>query len=338
MSRKSILLSILALLIVIGAVMAYRVYTRVYDRYYGKVSVRIYVPEGTSESALRDTLETRLGDFGKNVFWVWKLQKADPKKAHGSYVVDIGENAIALSRRLRSGRQTPLRVTFNNIRTLDMLAERIASKMEWGADDFIVACDSVLPAKGFRKAQYTAAFLPDTYEFFWTTDAVDVVRRLSDVRDAFWNDERRAKAASMGLNPVGVATIASIVEEETAKADERPKVARLYMNRLDRGMLLQADPTVKFALGDFGLRRIYNSHLAVDSPYNTYKYKGLPPGPIRVAERATLEAVLDAPKHNYIYMCAKEDFSGYHNFAADITAHNGNAARYHRALSARNIR
>lgn len=219
-----------------------------------------------------------------------------------------------------------------------MLAERIASKMEWGADDFIAACDSVLPAKGFRKAQYTAAFLPDTYEFFWTTDAVDVVRRLSDVRDAFWNDERRAKAASMGLNPVGVATLASIVEEETAKADERPKVARLYLNRLDRGMLLQADPTVKFALGNFGLRRIYNSHLAVDSPYNTYKYKGLPPGPIRVAERATLEAVLDAPKHNYIYMCAKEDFSGYHNFAADITAHNSNAARYHRALSARNIR
>ncbi|MDE5595777.1 MAG: endolytic transglycosylase MltG, partial [Muribaculaceae bacterium] len=165
-----------------------------------------------------------------------------------------------------------------------------------------------------------------------------LVKRLSDIRDKFWNEERRAKAASMGINPVGIATVASIVEEETAKKDERPKVARLYLNRLKRGMLLQADPTVKFAIGDFGLRRIYNTHLTVDSPYNTYKYKGLPPGPIRIPERSTLEAVLDAPAHNYIYMCAKEDFSGYHNFATDIAEHNRNAARYHRALSQRNIR
>ncbi len=337
MKRSIIVIVIIAVLLVICVAAGMYVYGKVYARYEGE-SVRIYLPSGTDESAMKDSLQTRLGEFGEDVFSVWRLHRADVSRAHGSYVVEPGDRALDISRRLRSGRQTPIKVTFNNVRTLDQLAERIASKMEWGADDFMAACDSILPHKGFRKAQFPAAFIPDTYEFFWTTPAVELVKRLSDIRDKFWNEERRAKAASMGLNPVGIATVASIVEEETAKKDERPKVARLYLNRLKRGMLLQADPTVKFAIGDFGLRRIYNTHLTVDSPYNTYKYKGLPPGPIRIPERSTLEAVLDAPAHNYIYMCAKEDFSGYHNFATDIAEHNRNAARYHRALSQRNIR
>lgn len=337
MNRKAVILIIFGVLLLIGGGVAYYYGSKIYARYGGE-SIRIYIPAGVTENELKDSLQHRLGEFGDDVFMVWKLHRADAARAHGSYVVDPGERAIDLSRRLRSGRQTPIKVTFNNVRTLDQLAERVASKMEWGSDDFMAACDSVLPPKGFRKPQFPAAFLPDTYEFFWTTPAIDVVKRLSDVRDKFWNEERRAKAASMGLKPVDVATLASIVEEETAKRDERPKVARLYLNRLKKGMLLQADPTVKFAVGDFGLKRIYNSHLGVDSPYNTYKNKGLPPGPIRVPERSTLEAVLEAPSHNYIYMCAKEDFSGYHNFATDIAEHNRNAARYHRALSQRNIR
>ena len=337
MNRRVTVLAVIGALLLIGGIVAYYYGSKIYSRYGGE-SVRLYIPAGISEVALKDSLQSRLGDFGDDVFTVWKLHRADLAKTHGSYVVDPGDRALSISRRLRAGRQTPVRVTFNNVRTLDQLADRVASKMEWGSDDFLAACNSVLPAKGFRKAQYPAAFLPDTYEFFWTTPAEEVVTKLSDVRDKFWNEERRAKAASLGLNPVGVATLASIVEEETAKSDERPKVARLYLNRLNKGMLLQADPTVKFAVGDFSLKRIYNSHLAVNSPYNTYKNKGLPPGPIRVAERSTLEAVLDAPSHNYIYMCAKDDFSGYHNFASDFAEHNRNAARYHKALSQRNIR
>lgn len=337
MKRKSILFVIVAVFFLIAGGISFFYVSKINAKYSGD-DIRIFIPANIDEKALADSLTARLGDFGKNVYSVWKLHRATVAKSHGSYLVKNGDRAIDISRRLRSGRQTPVRVTFNNIRTLDMLAERLASRMEWGAPDFIAACDSVLPAKGFKKAQYTAAFLPDTYEFFWTTPATDVVKRLSDVRDNFWNSERRAQAATLGLSPVAVATLASIVEEETAKADERPKVARLYLNRLNKGMLLQADPTVKFAIGDFALKRIYNYHLNVDSHYNTYKYKGLPPGPIRLAERSAIEAVLNAPHHDYIYMCAKDDFSGYHNFASNLNDHNANAARYHRALSRRNIR
>ncbi|MDE7125694.1 MAG: endolytic transglycosylase MltG, partial [Muribaculaceae bacterium] len=173
---------------------------------------------------------------------------------------------------------------------------------------------------------------------YWTASPAAIVENLVDVRDRFWNDSRSAKARAIGLTPAQVATVASIVEEETAKADERPLVARLYLNRLEKGMPLQADPTVKFSLGEFGLRRITGAHLKVESPYNTYKYKGLPPGPIRIADRSAIDDVLDAPRHNYIYMCAKEDFSGYHNFATDYASHANNARRYRQALDRRGIK
>ncbi len=309
--------------------------------YAGPDTAVLLVPDRATESQIADSLYAATGDraYAEGVIRAWKLLKGYPESANGRYVVEPGTPAYKLARRLQTGRQTPVRLTFNNIRTLDQLAERVGSRMEFGPSDFLAACDSVLPALGFRnRSEYPAAFIPDTYEFYWNTGADQVVERLAAVRSAYWSDERRERARALGLNPVGVATVASIVEEETAAKDERPLVARLYLNRLAAGMKLQADPTVKFAVGDFSLRRITGTHLRVSSPYNTYLNEGLPPGPIRIPERATLESVLDAPEHNYVYMCAKPDFSGRHNFATDFASHRANAEAYRKALDARGIK
>lgn len=333
MKLKIALISILAVI----AAGAWWTYSYCSDSYKGS-DTWIYISRTTDAKALADTLQSRLGDYGSKVFRLWDATDGKISTARGAYLVESGDKAWALARRLKNGQQTPVKISFNNLRTVDELAARIAAQMDFSAADFIAACDSVLPHAGFRKAEYAAAFLPDTYEFYWSAGAEKVVTRLLDYRNRFWTDARRAQAAAIGLKPVDVATLASIVEEETARRDERPRVARLYLNRLDRGMLLQADPTVKWAVGDFSLRRILNEHLRVESPYNTYIHAGLPPGPIRIPERGTLEAVLDAPAHNYLYMCAKDDFSGYHNFAISLSDHMANARRYQAALNRLNIK
>lgn len=336
--KKKLLICLAALVVIIIGAGLY-IASLVFDRYDGETTVRVNIPDGSTREAVADSLTASLGaDFARSVDRLWKWQGGTPEEAHGSYAVAPGTTALRLSRAIRYGRQTPVRLTFNNVRTLDALAERLSAKMEFSPGDFTAACDSVLPEFNFKPAQYPAAFLPDTYEVYWTDSAIKTVRKLVDVRNNFWNDERRAKARNLGLTPVGVATVASIVEEETAKADERPKVARLYLNRLATGMPLQADPTVKFAVGDFSLRRITGKHLKMASPYNTYINKGLPPGPIRIPDRKTLEGVLDAPQHDFLYMCAKSDFSGYHDFARTFADHRRNAARYQSELNKRGIK
>lgn len=307
---------------------------------YGGEDVRISIPAGSTSAEVQSIIREELpGSFGRKAALLWKLAGADPSRAHGSYLIESGMSAVRVAKNIHSGRQTPVKLTFNNMRTLDELARRVGQQLEVSADDFMAACDSLLPARGYKsRAEYPAAFIPDSHEFYWTASAPAVVTRLADARDRFWTEERRYKASKLGLRPVEVATVASIAEEETAAADERATVARLYINRLHKGMKLQADPTVKFATGDFSLRRITGKHLQTPSPYNTYLREGLPPGPIRIAEAATMQAVLDAPQHNYIYMCAKEDFSGRHNFASDYTTHMANARRYRAALDARGIK
>ncbi len=333
---------IAAILLVCGILLALFVRALPMLRSYtGPEAAVLLIPDRADEAQIADSLASATGDrsYADGVLRAWKLLKGYPESANGRYVIEPGTPAYKLARRLQTGRQTPVRLTFNNIRTLPQLAERVGSRMEFSPSDFLAACDSVLPALGFRgREQYPAAFIPDTYEFYWNSGAEQVVERLAAVRSDFWTDERRERARALGLNPVGVATIASIVEEETAAADERGAVARLYINRLDKGMMLQADPTVKFATGDFSLKRITGAHLRLNSPYNTYLYSGLPPGPIRIPERATLESVLNAPKHNYLYMCAKPDFSGRHNFATDFATHRANADAYRKALDARGIK
>lgn len=331
-----VMTAVIAIIVAIGAVFAFAFipYTGGND----KEGYWVYIPHGASTAQVRDSLKNSLGSsMGTRIYIMWKLMGNNPAKTEGAYRMDPGQTALGIARRMATGRQTPVTVTFNSTRTMQQLADRIASQLQCSPEEFMDACAEVLPEHGFKRATYPAAFIPDTYEFYWSATPENVVKRLLDYRDNFWNEERTKKAKSLGLSKVEVATVASIIEEETAKKDERPLVARLYLNRLNKGMRLQADPTVKFAVGDFKLRRIRGEHLRVSSPYNTYKEEGLPPGPIRVPTASALDDVLNAPHHKYIYMCAKEDFSGYHNFATDYATHQANARRYQKALNQRNI-
>lgn len=306
---------------------------------YSGHPVWVYVPAGTSREALSDTLRSRLGDhMADRIMTAYKVAAKDSADAHGAYLIKPGDNAKDIARRLVRRRQTPVKLTFNNLRTSEQLAERIAGQMEFSAGDFQAAMADILPGAGFKREEFIAAFFPDTYEFYWTTSPAETVNRLLKYRNDFWNDSRRAQAAALGLTPVKVHTICSIAEDETNKRDERPTIARLYLNRVRKGMKLQADPTVKFAVGDFSLRRILNKHLQTESPYNTYKVQGLPPGPIRIVERRTIEDFLAAPNNDYLYMCAKEDFSGRHNFTRDYQTHLANARRYQSELNKRKIK
>ncbi len=338
-TAKRMLIAAICLLVAVcgGGWLAWRYINNTYS---GDEPVRIYIPADATADDIRDSLCNALGSsFGRRVFNLWEAQKAEAADAYGSYVVRPGDKAITISRNLRFKRQTPLKITFGSPRTLDQLYHRIADRMDFPAESLRSCADSLLRQTGFADStQFPAAFLPYTYELYWTDSPEKFMTQVVDAYKRFWTDGRRAKARQLGLTPVGVTTLASIVEEETAKTDERPKVARLYLNRLRKGMKLQADPTVKFAIGDFSIRRITGPMLGTVSPYNTYRVAGLPPGPIRMVETATIDAVLDAPDHSYLYMCAKEDFSGYHNFATDYSAHMANARRYQAELNKRNIR
>ena len=336
MSRHAhaLLIGGLAVVMVIVAIIVFA-----FRGYGGDDRPWIYLPEETSREAVADSLISNLGyEFGNKVYKLWRLQAGGDARPHGAYRVEPGESAISLSRRIAKGRQTPVDLTFNNIRTMPQLAQRVASRLDMSADEFLQAVADTLVAHGYGQAEFPAAFIPDTYSFYWTVSPGELVAKLLRHRDSVWNAARRAKAAELGLTPVQVSTIASLVEEETSKKDEMPAVARLYINRLQRGMKLQADPTVKYSLGDFSIRRITLPMLSVASPYNTYRNAGLPPGPIRVPEVSTIDAVLDAPVHKFLYMCAREDFSGYHNFASDYSTHQANARRYQAELNRRKIK
>lgn len=336
MKKKLLIIAGALLLVVIAAL---SVWNYVASPYRGSEAAWIYLPHGTTRTELKNQLQSVLGArTGSATMTVYNAAADKNAEIYGAYRIEPGTSAKDIARRLVRHRQTPIRLTFNNVRTLPQLAERISSQMEFSAEDFLASLDSVLRPAGFKsKEEFAAAFLPDTYEFYWTTPAGTTAKKLLDARNNFWNTERRNRARELGISPVEAATLASIAEEETNNREERGIVARLYLNRLHKSMKLQADPTVKFALGDFGLRRIKGEHLNVNSPYNTYKVNGLPPGPIRIADAATIDALLNSKPHNWIYMCAKEDFSGTHNFSADYATHTANARRYRQALNQRGI-
>ena len=258
----------------------------------------------------------------------------------GRYAIKPTDNMRYLHRRLSMGYQSPVMLTVGSVRTLDRMARNVARQLMIDSTEVarLMADTAYIRSIGYSKETLPALFIPNTYEVYWNLSAEELMQRMVKENKAFWNDKRMNQAKAIGLTPIEVATLASIVEEETANQNEKPMVAGLYINRLQRGMLLQADPTVKFSLQEFGLKRILYKHLEIDSPYNTYKYAGLPPGPIRVPSYQGLESVLNYTKHNYLYMCAKEDFSGTHNFAFTSAQHAANARRYQQALNRKGIR
>ena len=299
-----------------------------------------YVDKNMSESDLYVSLEqgVQAGELSR-LKRLMRLKGYDPAKKPGAYRVDSTMSVYDVYKMLSAGWQTPVKFTFNNIRTVEQFAQRAAEQLMFTSQElmYVLSDTARLSAWGVTRETLPALFIPDTYEFYWTVSPERFVDRMKKEYDRFWNESRQKKAAEISLTPVEVATLASIVEEETNDPDELSIVAGLYLNRLKRGILLQADPTVRFAVGDFEMRRVLLSHLQIDSPYNTYRYAGLPPGPIRIPSKRGIDAVLNYTHHNYLYMCAKEDFSGKHNFARTLAEHNRNASRYQAALSARKI-
>ncbi|MDF9828886.1 endolytic transglycosylase MltG [Parabacteroides sp. PF5-6] len=311
------------------------------SRFHPEETTYIYIEKETEFEEFVNFLKDSVAANEVGLFAAMAMALDYPENMKtGRYAVTPGMSSWELVNILRKGQQTPTRITFNNVRFLDDLARRLDEQLMLTADDILTRlsdpayCDSL----GFTTETIRAMFIPNTYEIYWNISPDRLIERMKKEYDTFWNENRRAKAKAIGLSPVEVAVLASIVEEETAVAEEFPIVAGLYINRLHRGMLLQADPTVKYAVGDFALQRILYAHLEIDSPYNTYIYAGLPPGPLRIPSIQGLNAVLNYTKHNYLYMVAKEDFSGRHNFATTLTEHNRNANRYRTELNRRNIR
>lgn len=293
----------------------------------------IYVDRDDTQDSIRE--KSRLG-------WRWdfysKFLKYNPRT--GRYRVKSGTSCLQLYRQLRNGTQEPLLLLVPNARTMDKLAASLSQSLMVDSAEIASALtdNSFCETYGYTTATIPALFIPNTYEVYWNITVDKLMEKMQRENKAFWTADREAKAKACGMTHEEVATLASIVDEETANNGEKPMIAGLYLNRLKTGMPLQADPTVKFAVGDFSLRRILNVHLLTESPYNTYKVVGLPPGPIRIASIAGLDAVLNHAEHNYLYMCAKEDFSGTHNFAATYSEHLKNARRYVKALNERGIK
>jgi UPF0755 protein len=336
--KKTILISF-ALMLAAAAVTLYLYLSPALRKQNGSVHV-IYIKEGDGTAEVIEQLSTAHGLRFPFVFGLLaeRMQLNNGLKK-GRYMVLEGTNMVGLVRILREGRTRSTNLVIRPLSGLEKFAAKCGEKLEPDSIDYIrILQDSAfLSELGFTPATVYALLLPDTYNVLWHTSADELLLRLKQEYTLYWNEERRAKAAQSGLTELEVATLASIVAKETNKNDEMPMVAGMYINRLRINMPLQADPTIKFALNDAGLKRILNGHLQVESPYNTYLNKGLPPGPICIPSKQAIDAVLNFSEHPYLFMCAKEDFSGYHNFAKDYRSHLINAGKYRKALDARGI-
>lgn len=295
----------------------------------------LYIKTG---STYRDVKDSLLSDkFVSNTFWFDKIASyaGYPKSVKaGKYKIENGSSLYHLVKMLHSGRQVPVNLVITKLRTKEDLAKKIAANFETDSLAAISFFNNADSLKSFDVDTNTVMtdVIPNTYTYFWNTSMRNIFKKLFDEEEKFWNQERLRKAERLNLTPKQVYILASIVEEETNKQEDKGKIASVYINRLKKGMRLAADPTVKFALRDFGLKRIYHKHLEVASAYNTYQNAGLPPGPICTPSIKTIDAVLNAPETDYLFFVARPDFSGYSDFASSYKEHQRNAKAYQQAL------
>ena len=348
MSKKAKLLRtifwVFGFMLVAGLGLAYWLYDRIYSP---NVPANLedgvlYIPTGADFA----TVNSKLSEAGlimkpKSFEWVANRMNYPEQVKAGRYRIEPNWSNYMLIRHLRQGIQEPVKLTFNSLRTIPELTERVSEQLEPSDQQLrnYLTNARVLDSIGYNRENLMTLFIPNTYEVYWNVTPSQFLNRMMREHDSFWDKAgRKAKAEALDMSPAEVYTLASIVEKESLREDEKPRIAGVYLNRLRQGIKLDADPTVVFAVGDFTLRRILNKHLQIDSPYNTYRYAGLPPGPICMPSISSLDAVLNAERHEYLFFCAKADGTGSHAFAKSLTAHLVNARKFHQYLDERGIR
>lgn len=300
----------------------------------------LFLKDGATYNDVINQLQSKTKVINKFTFnQVANMLKYKNNVKPGRYLIPNGTNNFTFIRKLRNGNQTPVQLTFNNIRTKEQLAGVLSKQLMPDSLQFLdLLNDSVfLSGYNLNKNTSISVFLPNTYQIFWNTTSKKLFERMYKEYSSFWTPQRRGRAEEIPLSQSEVITLASIVDAESNSSSEKPIIAGLYINRLKKNMPLQADPTVIYALGDFSIRRVTSIYTAINSPYNTYKYTGLPPGPIRIPTLKTIDAVLNYDKNDYIYMCAKETLNGEHNFASNWAQHKINAIKYQQALNENGI-
>lgn len=340
-NRIKLIIAFLSLLLLIFLMLVNNYYRKYFGSNVTDKRKYLYIHTGATYMDVVKTIE-QAGIVYDTSSFLQIAQKMDyPEKVKpGKYRLKRGMSNRQLINMLKAGNQEPVKLAFQNIRLKENFVGMVAKKIESDSLSMIRLLDSsTFVAKyGFNKDNIYVMFIPNSYELYWNTSAEKFFGRMYDEYQKFWTEERKIKAKSIGLNPIEVSILASIVDGEALHDKEMPMIAGLYMNRYNQGIALEADPTVIFANHDFTIHRVLNKHLRVESPYNTYIHKGLPPGPINMPSIKAIDAVLNYTKHNYIYMCAKDDFSGYHNFASTIQEHQHNAQKFQKALNERNIK
>lgn len=336
--RKFLLWIVLPGIVLAGAA-ALWFYPKVYgSNTSGEDEYVLYIPTSSLWEDVQVAISPALEDQ-QSFVWVAGLKKYPDRIRPGRYVIEAGSSNNSIVNMLRAGLQTPVRVTFTPTRYVEEIAGKVAAGIEADSLDLLYAMThpDTARAYGFSPQGFPSMFLPNSYEMYWNTDVHGFLSRMQNEYKRFWTEKRIERAKRKGLTPEQSTTLASIIQEEVAHLDEAERVAGVYVNRVKRGMKLDADPTLKFAAGDWSLRRVLNRHKEIDSPYNTYKYAGVPPGPITYPSTSLIDAVLQAEDHDYIFFVAKADRSGYHQFSKTYSQHLRYARQYQQSLNNRGV-